>query len=142
MPAVLLWPNAGLLWQTNLLQTALAESVVRLFKGEVSIGPTTTLAMLQAAECDFSGYPADGIELTAWNEPILAPEGGMALLSPSVMFATADPTTTGNVVTGWWVETATTPKLVVCGTFDDGIPMQVPSQGLPLQIRLVFPYGT
>lgn len=70
------------------LQTALINSKLRLFKGGTIVDtPLTTLAALESIECDFDGYPAGGITIAAFGDPIADAEGDTVLLpAPSKQF--------------------------------------------------------
>lgn len=134
------YPNAGALRLATVVRTELASSEVRLYQlGEITPGPTTTLAQLDAAACDFTGYSA--VVVTNWNVPGLYPLGG-ASIQTSVQFATASPYTVGNVVGGFYVvdTTGTDEVLIVQPLPGDGVPMSAAGQILPLTILL--PFGT
>ena len=134
---VILYPNAGAFFIAALLQTALAASKIKLFKSGLTLTPATTQAELEAVECDFTGYTAGGIAITAWNDPILAPEGGYSIQSPISQWIVGA-TPTGNLVGGWWVE-ETGGGLIVADQFGTPMPMEVTGQGLPVSVRLVLP---
>lgn len=134
------YPNAGALVLAEEAQALLAASMLRLFKSTIIPNVSTTLAELEADEADFTGYAAGGIEITAFFDPVLYPLGGASISAPTVQFQTDDPTTVGNVIGGWWLETAGG-NLFAIGTFPNGQPMQAPNQGLPLNLTLVFGSG-
>jgi hypothetical protein len=135
------FPNEGTQTIASIVRTAFALSKLRLFKSTiVSVGATTTRAELIAAECAFTGYPAGGGVITAFLNPLLNPAGGSSIDWPTVQFAAAAPYTVGEVVGGWWVETAAG-DLIACGTFPQGIPVGQAGQGFPLSGSLVFPNG-
>ncbi len=136
------FPNEGTQKVADLLKTALALSKLRLFTTVIdSVGSSTTRVELLAAECDFTGYVAGGVEITAFLAPLLAPAGGSSIDWPTVQFAAAAPYTVGNNVGGWWVETAAG-VLIACGTFPGGgIPVGAAGQGFPLSGSLVIPNG-
>lgn len=140
MPQV--FPNQGTQKIAALVQTALALSKLRLFKSTITdVSSDTTRAELLAAECDFTGYPAGGVEIEAFLNPLLAPIGGSSIDWPTVQFAIASPYTVTNTVGGWWIETAGG-ILIACGTFaGGGIPLVSAGQGFPLSGSLVFPNG-
>jgi hypothetical protein len=135
------FPNVATQFIAGLVQTELALSKLRLFKSTITnVGSGTTRAQLLAAECDFTGYPAGGKSITAFLDPLLAPLGGSSIDWPTQQFAAADPYTVGDVVGGWWIETATG-DLIACGTFTEPIPIGEAGQGFPLSGSLVFPNG-
>lgn len=133
------FPTAATNWLAGLTQTELEVSKLRLWQqGEVSPSIATTRAQLVAAEANYTGYTAGGLELAAWFNPINDAIGGSSIDSPKVQFAPASPYTVGNVIGGYWVETATG-QLVCIGTFDGPVPMGAAGQGFPLSVALVFP---
>lgn len=90
------------------IKTALALSKVRFFKASLVPNESTTVAQLEAAECDYDGYTPGGITLTAWTGPLDDPAGGAVITSPLVSLAygpAADPPVT-NSVGGYWIEDA------------------------------------
>ena len=133
----IIYPNAGALFIASLVQTALASSKLKLYKSGLTLTPATTQAALEAAECDFTGYTAGGIAISAWNAPILATAGGYSIQSPLAQWVVGA-TPTGNLVGGWWVE-ETGGALIVAAQFATPVPMEVTGQGLPVSVQLVFP---
>lgn len=81
-------PTEQRLVEAGELQTILALSKLRLIKaGGIGIGGSTNLAALVAAEADFDGYPAGGITLTAWGDPLQDELlGPVLLVAPSKQF--------------------------------------------------------
>lgn len=134
------YPLSGCKKQAELMQANLALGDVRLFQSSLSPDPTTPLADYTSAECDFDGYTADGISVTAWNAPGLDPLGGYSIGSPVVQWLSATPQTAPNLVGGFYVVDADGDMIAV-GVFDSPLPMQVPDQILPIDLRLVFPTG-
>jgi len=133
---VLIYPNAGSLWLAGKVRTALAASEIRLFKaGEISLGPTTTLAELVAAEADYTGYGPEAI--AAWFPPLLNPLGGSSIESGLVQFDISSPYTVPNVVAGWWIEDSTG-ALVVAGEFASTKALVGEGDGIPFNVELVF----
>lgn len=134
------YPNAGALRMAEVAQAAFAGAELRLWKsGDVDPSAVTTLAELDAAECDFDGYAA--ITITAWNDPALNPLGG-ASIQASAQFNTASPWSTGNVAGGYYIVDMTgTPEVLVIQPFPSpGIEMSGPGQAIPLTQLLL--YGT
>lgn len=70
------------------LQAILVNSKLRLFKAnEITLTGLLTLALLEANECDFDGYPAGGITLAAFGDPIVdSPNDTVLLPGPSKQF--------------------------------------------------------
>lgn len=133
------FPNAATTWLGLLVQAELALSKLRLWQsGEITPSIATTRAQLVAAEADYTGYTATGEELTAWFAPLANPLGGSSIDSPKEQFAAASPYTVGNLIGGFWVETAAG-DLVVIGTFENPIPVGAAGQGFPLSVSLIFP---
>jgi len=130
------YPNAGALENASIKQAALAGGSLRLYKDGFNPEVTTTLAELEAEECDFTGYPAGGITVAAWLNPYLSPAGGAAIESGTQMFewATGSPDV-GNLVGGWFYETAG--GMLIVGTFPVATPMEGPGQAIPLNIQLI-----
>lgn len=131
------YPNTGMLWGAGLLQTALAGSKIRLFQdGQgINVGPALTLAELEAAECDFTGYTEATI--ANWLAPLLNPVGGASTDSGSVQFAISAPYTVSNVVGGGWVETAGG-VLVAAWNYDPVRPVLGAGDGISVDLFLIF----
>jgi hypothetical protein len=137
-----LFPNSGTLAIAALLKTALAASKLRLIKGNSFIpGVSTTRAELIALEADFTGYPAGGATIAAMLNPLLNPVGGASIDWPTVQFAAASPYTVGNVICGWWLETAEG-VVIALGNFPQSIPVAEAGQGFPMSGSLVIPSGS
>jgi hypothetical protein len=133
------YPNAATKFIAGLLQTELALAKVRLYQfGEITPSIATTRAQLVAAEADYTGYTAGGIELTAFFNALANPIGGHSIDSPKVQFAPASPFTVGNTVGGFWVETAAG-DLITVGTFPNAVSMSAEGNGFPLSVSLIFP---
>lgn len=98
----------GLMKDGAAFQTALALSKMRLFKStEMNLTENTTKAQLVAAECDYDGYAAGGIAVTALNDPFIDESGGVVVLSPVVQFNYVDDVGhVANTVGGFWLEDA------------------------------------
>jgi len=146
---MIFYPNLACLQMATELKAALALSKVRLFKTMTNDEPpvpfvptvSTTSAELENAECDFDGYPAGGITVTAMLAPLLDPAGGASIESPVVQFAWAHvDTDVGNVVAGFWLEDAAG-ILRMIGVLPVPIPLQGPGQGIPLTFKCVEPTG-
>lgn len=140
MADIVLQTNEACLAQATAEATRLEGSFIRLFQAGLEVDQTTTAVQLEAEECDFSGYPAGGIEIEEFLAPILASEGGYSIQSPIAQFATASPTTVPNTIGGWWLETATGDVvMVVMLDVTNRVPMSAPGQGYPVSARRVFP---
>lgn len=106
------------------LQALLVNSKLRLYKDGAGINPgAVDLATLVANECDFDGYPAGGIALAAWGDPMIGDGIDAVLLAaPSKQFNWAHVAgdiandvkgafvvdATGNLRGVWEMETAVT----------------------------------
>lgn len=131
MNATLLFPMASVLFQAGLMQAALAASHIRLFKEGLQCAFTTTLADLVAVECDYDGYPADGI-VGNWSAPTLGLGFSAVINSAVAQFATAGGGPGNwNVVGGFFIVTAGG-TLFLCGNFPSAIPMQTVGAGFPV----------
>lgn len=134
------FPLEGCYTSAKAMQTALALSVLHLFTDALPAPtPSTVLAAYTAAEATFTNYAA--ATLTAWNDPILAPGSGYLIGSPLVQFETGTgPVTVTNNISGCYlVDAAGKLRLVVI--FTDIIPMELPNQGIPLNLVWFFPTG-
>lgn len=128
-PAALSITGAAVL--AALLQTRLANSVLRLFQNSLAVPtPQTPLADFTTAIATFDGY-AD-ITVTTWHAPILNGQGWMTY-APSETFAwnhvSAD---VGNMIQGWYLVDSTG-ALIGYGVFDAAIPMTGPGQAIVVQ---------
>jgi hypothetical protein len=139
MSAVQGYSMTGALANSEERQTALAGSVVSLFKSTLTPTPATLKAAFEAAECDFDTYVAKTI--SAWLGPVLAPGTGYQIVSPLLLWALAgtDPTTP-NTVGGWWLEDGAG-VVRMFGTFDPFLPMEIAYQSVPLFLYDLFPTG-
>lgn len=79
-------PLESLMQEGAELKTALALCKVRLYQGAFPLLSITTLAELEAAEADFSGYPAGGIEVTAAGDPYIGDNDSVFVTLPLVQF--------------------------------------------------------
>lgn len=135
-------PNTTFLSLTGAAQiaasnkTALAASVLHLFKYDMAFvpSPTTPLADYTANECDFDGYaPAT---IATWQDPVLF-GSGYAVFAPTQIFRWALETDgIGNAVGGWFLVTSGG-VLRDVGVFDPPIPAQGAGQAVivtPLEI--------
>lgn len=134
---VIKYPSAGALWLAGIVRTALAGCKIRLFKdGEgIVVGPALTLAALEAAEADFTGYA----EITVANmtAPLLNPLGGASISTSTQQFAMAAPYTTPNVIAGGWIETATG-DLVMAWSYGEPKSLVGAGDGIPVEEILLF----
>lgn len=134
---MILWMNEGALWGAAILRTALEDAEFHLFKsGEgITINRTLTLAALEAAEADYTGYAA--IVITAFGPPILMPGGGAGVNSGSQLFAIASPYSVGNTIGGGWCQSADG-DLLFAWNYDPVIGLSGPGQGIPVEQIPVF----
>jgi len=134
----LFYPQASVLAQGTMTATRLAGAKLRLFKSGFTPAFGTTLAELNAVECDFSGYPAGGVTVTSWSAPILAPGSGAMITAGLVPFA-FDGGGSGvtNLVGGFYLHTSDD-VLWLIGQFPEPVPMQVPGVGMPIALSVGF----
>lgn len=140
MPQQQFYPLVGCQKKAADFKTLMASSKARLFKSPFFPIAGTPRSDYLAAECDYDGYLAGGIVMTAFNDPILSPGSGYQTGSPLVQFAWAhDTDDVGNTVSGGWVETAGG-IIMLAFNFAQNIPMQQAGQGIPL--NFIFPFDT
>lgn len=133
------FPLEGCLTSATAMRTALANSVMHLFKVAFVPEPGDPLASYTTAEADYDGYAP--ITLVAWAIPILAPGTGYMIGSPLVQFAWEfDTEGTGNVCGGCYLVDAAG-KLRLTVIFTNPIPMEVAGQGIPINVVWLFPTG-
>lgn len=137
MPVGLIYPNVGALWLAELVQAALANSVVSLFQGDGSFAlePTTVKADLEAVEADYTGYVA--IAVVAFNNPLLDQGGGASIRSPLLQPMIASPYTVPNTIQGWWLE-ETGGDLICAGDFPAPRPLVGAGDGIPFIVELAY----
>lgn len=110
----------------DLVQTALANAVIHLFKDD-GFAPvsTTPLADFTAHECDFDGYAAAAV--VAWPAEFVLGTSWANLVTQRFDFNSGAPLSGGNQVKGWYLVTAAG-VLVAFGTLDPSVPMQADGQ--------------
>lgn len=137
--SVQFFPLEGCLTTATAIRTALANSVLHLFKSDFVPEPSSPLADYTADEADYDGYAA--ITMATWNAPILAPGTGYMIGSPLVQFVwTHDTDDVQNVIGGCYlVDSAGKIRLTVI--FTAPIPMQQAGQGIPINLVWLFPTG-
>lgn len=142
MPNAQTTPRAGALSVANLIQTQLAASKVRLFKADWSPSIFSLPADFAANEATYSGYPAGGLTVATWSEPLYDPAGGASIMSGLLNFAvvTASPIV-GNTIGGWWLLDSTG-DLFQYGTFGVQPVLSQVGDGIPLSIKINVPMGT
>lgn len=118
-------------------KTALANSVLHLFKAGFLPGPSAPLSDFTANECDYSGYGP--LTIAAWGDPVLSPGSGYLIYAPAQTFLwDSGGDLSGNMVGGTYLVTAGG-KLMDVVIFETPIPMQGVDQALvPTPIE-VFP---
>jgi hypothetical protein len=129
--------KSGMLWGAGLLQTALADAVIHLFKGGMGIiiSDNLQLADLEAAEADFTGYAP--ITVATWLAPYLMPGGGAGTSTGSKVFAIASPYTVGNSIGGGWIQDADD-VLVFAWDYSPAISLVGPGDAVPVEQIVVF----
>lgn len=130
------YPTAGQMWLAGIARTALANSVVRLYKNTLTPSVLTALAALEAAEADYDGYAAKTV--AAWGEAFLGALGA-AIQMPNQQFQPTG-STTPNLINGAWIETAGG-VLVAIIQFPATISMGSPTDAIPLSEILRFGSG-
>lgn len=132
------FPNSSCVDQAAVLRTALALSVVKLFKTGFVPQVTTVVAELDANEADYTGYaPAT---ITAWGAPYESTAGGVQITAPGVQFSLAADPAVGNSIGGYWIEKAGG-DVVLIRQFDEPQAMAAALDGFVLTPTIVFPNG-
>jgi len=131
------YPLTATLWLAALVQTALAGSKMRLFQNSIVPTINTTIAELEAAEADFTGYTEE--TMAAFFAPYLGTTGAN-INSPLVQFDSAAPYTVTNVIGGAWIEDSTG-KLVSVIVFPEAVGMGAVGRSLPISQVLSFGTG-
>lgn len=139
MAAALFYPISSVLAQAGAVRTLLAGCAVRLWQAGANPSFGVSLGEMVANEATFSGYPAGGIEIAAWSNPILATGQGSAINGGLVTFEHSGGAET-NLIGGFFVVTAGG-VLYIVGQFPEPVAMQVAGQGLPIALALGFPSG-
>lgn len=124
--------------QATALKTALALSVVRLFKSGFTPQASTTLAELEAQEADYDDYASQTI--TAWLAPMNSPFGGTQITAPTVEFVCTADQVVSNSIGGYWIEKAAG-AVVLVRQFDDPVSMANANDGLTLTPTIVVANG-
>lgn len=135
-----IFPNEAALTGAAVLQTALANSKLHLFKSGTVVGAETTLVDLDAAECDFDGYTAGGVTITAWLAPLLKAGGGAFIESGYKQFQYVDGVGHVTNIAGGWYITTSGGALWSADNFAVPVPFQADGQGVNLDI--IQNYGT
>ena len=118
-------------------KTALAASVLHLFKSGFIPNGSTPLADYTAQECDYDGYAAKTI--ATWGDPVLSPGSGYLIYAPQQTFTWAlDADAVGNIVGGTYLVTAGG-KLMDVVIFETPVPLQGVDQALVVTPIEVFP---
>ena len=135
------YPNVGAVLLASQIDTFLnaGPSLLRLFKSDLVPTVSTDAATLAAHEADYTGYTPGGLAMS-WFDPVLYPLGGASISAGTIQFQTANPTTVGNLIGGWWVDDGSG-NVVAIGTFPQAQPMTDPNFGLPVNVTLVFGTG-
>lgn len=92
---------------------------VHLLKSAVTITKTTTLADLEAAECDFGGYAPAAV---TWGTPFLDAVDNAVALGGLLQFTQTD-LSSPNSVYGYWLQksASTQADLILMQLFDDEV---------------------
>lgn len=125
-------PKEAMMQDAKDWQGEMALSKLHLFKAEVlTLGPTTTLAELAAAEAAYDGYTAGGVTVTAFNDPVFESGTGAVVHGPLTQFNYVDAGGDPETIAGWYITDAAgilrgageLDEPQVMGTNDDGIPV-------------------
>lgn len=119
-------------------QTALANSVAKLFKSGFLPSVTTPVASFDAEECDFDDYAP--ITIVAWNDPALASLPGYNIDALLLRWVCAADQVVGNEVGGIWFELADG-TLLDFVILDPPVPMMLADQVLEWVPLEFFPAG-
>lgn len=124
MPDTQFMTRAAAVTKGTRQKTALALSKLRLCKAPFVPTEFSTIDDFEANECDYDGYVAGGITLTAWTGPIYATGGGAVITSPiaNPAYGPAGTPAVTNEVSAWWIENAAG-DVELCGTFSPARPM-------------------
>lgn len=141
------FPDASCIIQAKELQARLAGAKLRLFKSSLgSPLADITLAQLEAAECDFTGYAEETI--AAWLDPLKASGGGAQITAATKQFDAAAPNTTSNMVGGYWIEfpaivgpPAVAEEVCVVRQFDTPVSIGAPNTGVQITPTIIIPNG-
>jgi hypothetical protein len=119
-------------------QTALASSVVHLYKQGFNPTPSTPLADYTAQEADYTGYATQTI--TAFADPILAPGSGYQIQGPLQQFVWtgALPGVSNNIAGAYLVDSGGTLIDVIKFTDDSGNPVSIPMGGPDQAVQVAF----
>ena len=83
-----------------------APGKIRLFKSTLVPTSSNVIADFEAAEADFTGYPAGGISTITPADAILTGPGVAASSYGTYTFVSGTPFTVSNLIRGFWIETA------------------------------------
>jgi len=131
------YPREGQQWLAGKVRTALAACEMRLYKAELTVSENTTLAQLEEAEADYSGYAAQDIANfgAVFQTPL-----GAGIQSPLVQFQpTPAPTITNDIGGAFVVDS--TGALVTIISFPAAKPMASELDAIPISEILRFGSG-
>lgn len=131
------YPNSGQMWLAGKARTGLANSVMRLYKSSLTPTVLTTLAELEAAEADYTGYAAKTI--ANFNAAFISALGG-AIQCPVQQFQPTAPVLVTNDIGGAWIEDATG-EVVSIIPLPEAKAMVADSDALPISEILRFGSG-
>jgi hypothetical protein len=105
---------------------------VHLTKGSVDINPDTTVAELDAVECDYTGYAATAI---VWGTPVVADDGNVEVICTQQTYQPTD-AVTPNVVYAVYITDTTSAILYFAGVIPDGpLPMGTALDQIKINVR-------
>lgn len=119
-------------WLTNFFET---NVYMRLFASNITIGSSTTLASLLAAEASFTGYVK--VALTTWSAPTLDGSNAAASTCTQGQFTPTSGGGSGNIY-GYFLTDSAGAKFFGAETFA-GAPLSVP-QNVALEVDLTYTF--
>jgi hypothetical protein len=131
------YPRVGQQWLAGIVRTALAASELALYQSSITPNENTTLAELEAAEADYTGYARAAI--TNFGAVFQTPLGA-GIQSPLTQFQPTDPTTVPNDIGGAFLVDATG-DLVTVITFPEVKGMASSLDAIPISEILRFGSG-
>lgn len=135
------YPAVSLQLQAAAAQILLAGAKVRLWRNGFSPQFGVTRADLVAQECSYPGYPAGGVVIAAFQNPIRILDLGFAIIGGMVQFSSSAPGSgPAAVAGGWWLETAAG-DLYAVATLPKPMPFQTAGAGVPIGIAIGFGTG-
>lgn len=105
-------------------------AIVKLIQADIALSADMIIADLDAIEADFSGYAASSA--ITWGTPALDEDNNPRTVGSAKNFTTADPTTVGNSIYGYYVTSGDGLTLLYAEKFASPISMQLPIHSFTL----------